>query len=126
MSLSKKRNDLTLEKKIEVIKFYYKNTGIKHGALAEMFGCRRTQVAMILKHRESILTIYASNASDKRVQISNVPHTSVYATVNKHLYEWYTLACSKNIPKIMRQPPKIRHKRCSQNCRISEVYLYMH
>ena len=36
MSLSKKRNDLTLEKKVEVIKFYRKNTGIKQGALAQL------------------------------------------------------------------------------------------
>ena len=69
MSLSKKRNDLTLEKKVEVIKFYCKNTGIKQGALAEMFRCGRTQIAMILKHRESILTRYESNASDKRVKL---------------------------------------------------------
>ena len=47
--------------------------------------------------QESILTSYESNASDKRVQISKIPRTSIYATVNKHLYEWYTLACSKNI-----------------------------
>ena len=71
--------------------------GIKQGSLAEMFGCGRTQITMILKHRESILTSYESNASDKRVQISKIPRTSIYATVNKHLYEWYTLACSKNI-----------------------------
>ena len=62
-----------------------------------MLGCGRTQITMILKHRESILTRYKSNASDKQEQISKIPRTSVYATVNKHLYEWYTLACSKNI-----------------------------
>ena len=45
----KKRNCLTLQKKIEVIKASEKNPGIKVRELAEIFYCGKTQIAKVLK-----------------------------------------------------------------------------
>ena len=89
----KKRNHLTLAKKVEVIKMAEKKKiGITDLALA--FNCGRTQIADILK-KESILTLYSSNASKDRVLVRS--KHSEYSKLNKVLHNWYTLACSKNI-----------------------------
>ena len=50
----------------------------------------------ILKHKEEILSLFQSNASDNRHNTGK-SHTSEYAEVNKALYKWFCIACSKNI-----------------------------
>lgn len=91
----KKRNYLSLEKKVEVIKYVRKNPGISSRSLSEIFQCGKTQIAHILKEKESLLSMYESSASGKRVHVSK--RVSEFAEVNIALYEWYSLACSKNI-----------------------------
>ena len=54
---SKKRNYLTLEKKVELIKHVQKNPGISVRALGELFGCGKTQVGRILKSKKSLLAL---------------------------------------------------------------------
>ena len=66
-------------------------------ALGEMFDCGKTQVGRILKSKESLLTMYESNASGNRVHTSMTQRPSEFEEVNKALYQWYTIACSKNI-----------------------------
>lgn len=44
-----------------------------------------------------MLALYESNTSTSRVYTSKIQHESEFAEVNKALYEWFTLACSKNI-----------------------------
>ena len=51
---TKERHYLTLEKKVELIKFFQKNPGTSVRSLGEQFGCGRTQVGKILKSRESL------------------------------------------------------------------------
>ena len=46
----------------------------------------------MLKNKESILASYESNAST-----SKQGRTSKFSDVNEALYQWYCLACSKNI-----------------------------
>ena len=94
---SNKRNYLTLEKKIELIKHAPKNPGVSVRALGELFSCGKTQVGRILKSKESLLALYESNASASKVHTSMIQRPSEFEEVNKALYEWYTLACSKNI-----------------------------
>ena len=61
-----KRNYLSLEKKVEVIKHSQKNPGISVRALGEIFGCGKTQIGHILKNKESLLSLYQANTSGSR------------------------------------------------------------
>ena len=56
------------------------------GALGEMFDCGKTQVGKILKSKESLLTMYESNASGSRVHTSMTQRPSEFEEVNKSLY----------------------------------------
>ena len=92
MASGRKRTHLSLEKKTEVIKYAKDNSGVCVRAVAETFGIGKTQVSEILKNKESILAAYESNASTiKKCRVSK------FSDVNERLYEWYTMACSKNI-----------------------------
>ena len=87
---TKKRNDLTLARKFEVIKTAEKK-------LAEMFGCGKIQVSVILRNKERIKELYAANASSQRCQTSKRFRESQYSELNEALYSWYLLAVSKKI-----------------------------
>ena len=99
LSLSRKkiRNHLSLQKKVEVIRTAQNNPSMNVLTLGEIFKCGKTQVARILKCKDSLVTQYNANASGSRVHTSSTPSMSEFAEVNKTLYNWYILACSKNI-----------------------------
>ena len=90
----KKRHYLTLKEKIEVIKASEKDRGLKHDDLARKFKCGRTQISRILKNKKSILSLYGSNRSASMKKMSR---TSTFEDVNNALYDWYLIACFKNI-----------------------------
>lgn len=97
-STPKPRNYLTLKKKVEVIKVAEKNRGMSTRELGDQFDCGKTQIAKILKNKESILSSYESNPSGSRVVSTKMScRQSEYSDINKPLYTWYTLARSKNI-----------------------------
>ena len=81
-----KRNYLSLEKKVEVIKHSLKNPRTSIRALGEKFSCGKTQIAYILKNKESILSIFRANSSGSRVHTSK-SRVSEYAEVNEALYK---------------------------------------
>ena len=91
-----KRNYLTLEKTVELIKYAEKHpiAGIRE--LGEVFKCGKTQVGCVLKNKERLLEMFESNKSMTRIH-TGVPRVSEFSEVNKALYEWYVIACSKNI-----------------------------
>lgn len=92
MASSKKRAHLSLETKVQVINQAKANSQLTVRSLAEMFGCGRTQISDILKNKDEILSAYESNAStSKKKRISK------FSDVNEALYQWYCMACSKNI-----------------------------
>lgn len=62
---SKKRNYLTLKKKVEVIKTLAKNPGMKMHSLAQMFDCGKTQIAKAIKKKDTILSMYEANTKKK-------------------------------------------------------------
>jgi hypothetical protein len=66
-------------------------------ALGEVFDCGKTQIGKILKSKESLLSMYETNASGSRVHTARTQRPSEFEEVNKTLYQWYILACSKNI-----------------------------
>ena len=94
---SSTRNDLTLAKKYEVIKEAEKNKTIGVHKLAEKFGCGKTQISTILKNKERIEELYASNASGQRCLIGKRFRESKYSELNEALHSWYLLAVSKNV-----------------------------
>ena len=104
-----KRNCLTLQKKVEVIRTHEKNPRINVRELAERFECGKTQIAMIIKQKDSILSAYETNASTALVRATT--RSSEYADINKALYDWYCLACSKNLypngPQLMEKARQI-------------------
>ena len=62
-----------------------------------MFDCGKTQIGKIVKQKDSLLSMYESNASGSRVHSNKTSSVSECEEINKSLYEWYTLACSNNI-----------------------------
>ena len=89
----KKKTYLTLKQKVEVIKMFRKNSRMSQQSLAEQFGCGRTQIASILKDKESLMSQYESNAPGS----SKIRRVGEFEEVNTALYKWYVLATSKNI-----------------------------
>lgn len=59
MATTKKRVDLTLQQKVEVIQA--KQPGSSQQTLAEKFGVRKTQIQMILKKKRELLDAYKVN-----------------------------------------------------------------
>ena len=94
---AKRRNDLSLKMKYEVIKSYEREPTIGSRKLAETFKCGRTQIQTIVKNKETIKAMYESNASDKLSQYRKRTRNSEYADINEALYKWYQLATSRNI-----------------------------
>ena len=86
-----------MKQKVEVIKTVQKNPGMNTRTLGELFGCGKTQIGKILKSKESLLSQFEANASGSRVHTNKTSRSSQYDDINKALFEWYCLACSKNI-----------------------------
>ena len=72
---AKRRNDLSLKMKYEVIKSYEREPTIGSRKLAETFKCGRTQIQTIVKNKETIKAMYESNASDKLSHIAKGQET---------------------------------------------------
>ena len=109
----RKRNYLSLEKKVQVIKHLQENPGTSIRALGEKFGCGKTQIAYILKNKECILSLFYDNSSGSRVHTIK-SCTSEYSEVNEALHKWFRLACYKNIypggPELMEKAKKLAEK----------------
>lgn len=96
-SKKRQRCHLSLQTKIEVIRKAKSDPKLSVRALSEHFGCGKTKISDILKAKESILTLYESNASSSMSRTTAKSRSSEYSEVNDTLYKWYLLACSKNI-----------------------------
>ena len=91
----KRRHHLSLQEKVDVIKKSARGTSVQ--AISEELRCGKTQIYGILKDKESIIALYESNASSSLHHSRKRTRLSEYSEVNEALYEWYLLACSKNI-----------------------------
>ena len=92
MATARKRVHLSIDKKVEVIKYAAGHPGVGVRAIGEHFKVSKTQVSDILKNNESIQTAFESN-----VATHQKPRISKFASVNEALYEWFRMACAKNI-----------------------------
>ena len=87
---AKCRNELSLEKKVEVLKYVKDNPGVGSRKVADVFICGKTQILCILKNKDKIMRDYETNGPRDRKR-----H---FTDVNKTVYKWYCLARQRNIP----------------------------
>ena len=97
MVSASKRNYLSLELKYEVIKTSERKPKIGVHKLAEIFKCRKTQMSVVLKNADRIKKLYQSNFRCDLCQVRKRNCISEYNNVIEALYQWYTIATSKNI-----------------------------
>ena len=83
---------LSIDKKVKVIKYAADHPGVGVRAIGEQFKVSKTQVCDTLKNKESIQTAFESNVATHQ-KLRNSKLTSV----NEALYEWFRMACAKNI-----------------------------
>ena len=83
---SKKRIHLPLEKKVAVIREAENSPGTNLRKLSKRFGCGKTQIANIIKKKESILAAFESNGACGQARISE------YREINESLHQWYVTA----------------------------------
>ena len=77
------RNALTLKKKCELIDEAKKKPKIGSRALAEKFGCGKTQVNKILANQETILQQYEANVSTDCILLcKDLGHVSLVKLIN--------------------------------------------
>ena len=80
-----KRVELTLQKKVELLKIHHHN-GKSQRQLAKMFGIGKAQTHSILKRKDEILDRYENNANLTRKRIA---HRAENDDVNRLTLEWY-------------------------------------
>ena len=95
---TKKRNYLPLKKKMEVIMMFEVHK-MNQTALAEHFHCERTQIANIIKNKESIRLLYESNASESKVHSIKVSRVSEFEEVNTAFISGTLMLAQKKISR---------------------------
>ena len=114
MASKRKRKELTLREKIEVIEFKKKDPKAAIRAIAEHFKCGRTQVNTVLTNQEKLLEQFAGNgnADSKRAREVRFPD------IDSAVVEWYRKARRKNIPVT---GPMLQEKACQVAVRMGLV-----
>ena len=82
-----RRNTLCLENKMKLIKYFEENPSTGSRKLAEIFGCGRTQIQLILKSKATIKIQYEMHTPANRKQKREAKYKSIDDTV----FEWYSL-----------------------------------
>ncbi len=82
----KKRNYLSLEKKVEVIKYAQRNPGTNVRDLGTLFSCGKFQRAQ-KKKMDSLLSMYHSNVSGSRIHTKMISRVSEFVEVKEALCE---------------------------------------
>ena len=60
---------MSLQERVEVVKYAGENLRAGSRKIAEVFGCGRTQIQAILKNKETILKEYEANPQASRKQL---------------------------------------------------------
>lgn len=127
MERAKKRHELTLKKRYELVKEAEKNPRSSVKTLAERFECGKTQVYSILKDKASIIQMYESNASGSTCHSAQRIRKSQFAEVNDLLYEWYLVVVRKNIfpdgPTLVEKAKQIAERLNITNFKASNGWL---
>ena len=83
-----------LQNCVEVIRCKKANPKSGARAIADHFGCGRTQIQFTLKQATEILKEYEENAGDDKKR----KRAADYVDVNEAVYKWYCLGRDRNIP----------------------------
>ena len=81
------RTTLSLQEKVKVIESFL--DGKSHRQIALMYGIGKTQVSVIIKRREEILSLYKNNIIRGDKLTGKRVRKSEYALLNEHLMKWY-------------------------------------
>ena len=90
----RKRKELTLQEKVDVIAYKDKNPAIGIREIAEKFQCGKTQIQSTLRDKRKLLDKFATNgnAASKRARMCR------FQNIDSAMLEWFRMARSKNIP----------------------------
>ena len=89
----RKRKELTLEEKVDVIAYKDKNPAIGIREIAEKFQCGKTQIQSTLRDKQKLLDKFATNGNAaKRAGMCG------FQDIDSAMLEWFRMARSKNIP----------------------------
>ena len=90
----RKRKELTLQEKVDVIAYKDKNPAIGIREIAEKFQCGKTQIQSTLRDKRKLLDKFATNgnAASKRARMCR------FQDIDSAMFEWFRMARSKNIP----------------------------
>ena len=102
----RKRKELTLQEKVEVIDFKNKNPATALRQIANKFQCGKTQIQSILRDQQNLLdkSTASGNATSKRTR------TCRFQDIDLAMLEWFRKARSKNIPV---SGPILQQKACA-------------
>ena len=90
----RKRKELTLHEKVDVIAYKDKSPAIGIREIAEKFQCGKTQIQSTLRDKRKLLDKFATNgnAASKRARMCR------FQNINSAMLEWFRMARTKNIP----------------------------
>lgn len=97
MATKRKRNDLTLEEKFQIITDFEKDKSLKVRRYAERSGIPKSTISDILKKREEIRKLYEENRDFAACRI-NGHLTEDGLKLDRLVWEWFSMARSKNVP----------------------------
>ena len=90
----KKRECLDISKKVKVLQFAKKNPNLGSRKLADHFEIGKTQIQAILKNKEAIIDVYASNETPNHAKRKR---SSKYSDLTQAVWDWYTMCRNSNI-----------------------------
>ena len=99
----KKRNDLTLQQKVSVIKAYKKELQPTVRKLAEKFNYGKTQISTILKNKVEMIDLYEPNSSGEVCHTIKWMRNSKFGEMNDLLDQWYSKATPRNIYPLLKE-----------------------
>ena len=90
----RKRRELTLQGKVDVIAYKDKNPAIGIREIAEKFQCGKKKIQSTLRDKRKLLDKFATNgnAASKRARMCR------FQNIDSAMLEWFRMARSKNIP----------------------------
>lgn len=102
----RKRIELTLQEKVEVIDFKNKNLATALRQIADKFRCGKTQIQSVLRGQQNLLVKFTAsgNAANKTAS------TCRFQNIDLAMLEWFRTVRSKNIPV---SGPILQQKACA-------------
>ena len=95
MASSQKRKFLTLEEKVQLIRYKDENNAAGVRQITEMFGIGKTQASCIMKSKEQVMQLWKSNSCP---DMRRKKRPAEFEQINKAVSDWFCMARGSNIP----------------------------